>query len=175
MNFGQALEALKAGKKVKLPSWGGYWQWEDGSIKMHCKDGRTIDIRDMENVEYTMSNIASEEWLIADEENCPVLGGQNTFSFGEALKQLKKGLKVARQGWNGKGMWIVLMSALKLPPHSCQEPGAKVNDRTAKYIGEDMPLDSQPYIAMWTAQQKWQPGWLASQPDMLAEDWVIVE
>lgn len=96
-------------------------------------------------------------------------------NFGKALDALKSGKKVARSGWNGKGMWIVLMPELNLPPFSSQEPGAKVNDRTAKHIGADTPLRSGPYIAMWTAQQTWQPGWLASQPDMLAEDWEIVQ
>ena len=94
--------------------------------------------------------------------------------FGWALYALQQGLKVAREGWNGKGMWIVLMPGLKLPPFSSQEPGAKVNDRTAKHIGADTPLDSQPYIAMWTAKGQWQPGWLASQNDLLADDWTIV-
>lgn len=95
-------------------------------------------------------------------------------NFGAAIHALKDGKKVAREGWNGKGMWIVLMPALQLPPHSTQEPGAKVNDRTAKHIGLDTPLDSQPYVAMWTAAQQWQPGWLPSQADMLAEDWTTV-
>ena len=95
-------------------------------------------------------------------------------NFGQAIEHMKIGLKLAREGWNGKNMFVVLMPALKLPAHSSQEPGAKVNDRTAKYIGEDTPLDSQPYFAMFTAQGKWQPGWLASQSDMLAEDWLIV-
>jgi len=94
--------------------------------------------------------------------------------FGEAIEQMKLGAKVARSGWNGRGMWIVLMPSLSLPPFSSQAPGAKVNDRTAKHIGVDTPLDSQPYFAMWTARGKWQPGWLASQADMLAEDWYIV-
>lgn len=100
--------------------------------------------------------------------------GQNGFGFDSALIHLKHGDKVARLGWNGKGMWIVLMPELKLPPYSSQEPGAKVNDRTAKHIGENTPLDSRPYIVMWTAQQQWQPGWLASQADLLAEDWIVV-
>ena len=95
-------------------------------------------------------------------------------NFGQAIEQLKLGAKVARGGWNGKGMWIVLMPSLSLPCFNSQDPGAKVNDRTAKHIGADTPLESQPYISMWTAQGKWQPGWLASQADMLAEDWVIV-
>jgi len=96
-------------------------------------------------------------------------------SFGLAIEALKKGFKVTRAGWNGKGMWLVLMGGLKLPPFNSQEPGAKVNDRTARFIGADTPLDSQPYIAMWTAEQKWQPGWLASQADMLADDWMILD
>lgn len=95
--------------------------------------------------------------------------------IGWAVAQLKDGRRVRRAGWNGKGMWIVLMSALSLPPFSSQEPGAKVNDRTAKHIGVDTPLDSQPYVAMWTAAGKWQPGWLAAQADLLGTDWELAE
>lgn len=96
-------------------------------------------------------------------------------NFGQAIEALKNGQRVAREGWNGKGMWIALMPALSLPPRSSQKPGAKVNDRTAKFIGDDTPLNCQPYLVMWTAQQLWQPGWLASQADILAEDWIIAE
>ena len=95
-------------------------------------------------------------------------------NFRQALEALKLGRRVARSGWNGKGMWIVLMSGMTLPPYSSQEPGKKVNDRTAALIGEDTPLETFPYIAMWTADGKWLPGWLASQTDMLAEDWTIL-
>ena len=80
-------------------------------------------------------------------------------NFGEAIEALKQGKKVQRSGWNGKNMWIVLMPGLQL---------------TAKHIGSNTPLDSCPYLAMWTAQQQWQPGWLASQADMLADDWQLV-
>ena len=99
----------------------------------------------------------------------------NGLTFGLAIEAAKLGKKIARRGWNGKGMWVVLMPALNLPPFSCQEPGPRVNDRTAKHIGPDTPLNSQPYFAMWTALGQWQPGWLASQADMLAEDWEVVE
>ncbi len=95
-------------------------------------------------------------------------------NFGQAIGHAKEGKKIARTGWNGKGMFVVLMPELKLPAHSSQEPGAKVNDRTAKHIGEDTPLHSLPYFAMFTAQKKWQPGWLASQSDMLSDDWRVV-
>lgn len=95
-------------------------------------------------------------------------------SFGHALQAMKEGHKVARAGWNGKGMFIVLMPALYLPPFNTQDTSRKVNDRTAKWIGEDQPLDCQPYIAMHNAAKQWVPGWLASQTDMLADDWGIV-
>ena len=95
-------------------------------------------------------------------------------SFGKAIEYLKQGSKVARAGWNGKDMWLVLMPELNLPSYNSQEPGAKVNDRTAKHIGYDTPLRCNPYIVMYTADKRWQPGWLASQTDMLANDWYQV-
>lgn len=91
-------------------------------------------------------------------------------NFGQAIEAAKQGKKIARKGWNGKNQWVMLMPPLKLPPFSCQEPGARVNDRTAKPI----PLDSQPYFALWTVLGRWQPGWTATQSDMLAEDWEII-
>lgn len=96
-------------------------------------------------------------------------------SFGGALFCLKTGRKVQRQGWNGKDMWIVLMPGKELLPHTSQEPGRTVSDQTAKHVGEDVPVTVLPYISMWTADEKWLPGWLASQTDMLADDWVVVD
>lgn len=95
--------------------------------------------------------------------------------FGHAIEAARKGNKIARSGWNGKNMFVVYMSGMYLPPYNTQGTERKVNDRTAKWIGEDTPLDSQPYFAMFTSQGKWQPGWLASQQDLLATDWQIVE
>lgn len=95
--------------------------------------------------------------------------------IGWAVAEMRKGAKVCRAGWNGKGMFIVLMPRLQLPPYNTQGTERKVNDRTAKFIGEDAPLDSQPYIAMRNAQGQWQPGWLCSQADLLANDWLVAE
>lgn len=97
------------------------------------------------------------------------------FSFGFALDALKDGHKVTRAGWNGKGQFVVYMSALYLPPYNTQGTERKVNDRTAKWIGEDKPLDSQPYFALYNAQGKWQPGWVPSISDCLADDWMIAQ
>lgn len=163
MNFKQAFEVMKQGVKVKLPSWGGYWCWdaEKETIMMHCRpqdadkgQGPVLDIRETQRVEYTMQNVLSDEWIIADESNTPVLGGETTFSFGEAIKYLKRGLKVARKGWNGQGMYLRLI----MPGNACCD---------------HYPM--QPCIGIKTNDCKMQPGWLASQADMLAEDWIFVE
>ena len=91
MNFKQALEEMKKGIPMKLPSWGGYWCWdnEKETIMMHCRpkdadegQGPILDIRETQRVEYTLSNILSDEWVIANNENCTLLGGTPTFNFG---------------------------------------------------------------------------------------------
>lgn len=96
-------------------------------------------------------------------------------TFGHAVEAARKGSKIARSGWNGKNQFVVLMPALYLPPFNSQEPGAKVNDRTAKHIGKGTPLDSQPYFALYNAQGKWQPGWVPSISDCLTEDWILAD
>lgn len=90
------------------------------------------------------------------------------FDFGTAIKALKEGHKVARRGWNGKGIWVVLMPSLYLDKDV-------VNARTTKHIGEGVDLDSQPYFVVWTADKKWQPGWHPTTRDCLAEDYYVVE
>ncbi len=78
MIFKEAFELIKQGKKIKLPSWGGYWAWgqiigqDKNTIMMHCKDGRLIDIKNMEDVEFTLNNICSDEWIEATEENIKI-------------------------------------------------------------------------------------------------------
>jgi Protein of unknown function (DUF2829) len=93
--------------------------------------------------------------------------------IGWAVKQMWHGSKVRRAGWNGNGMFIVLMPELHLAPFNQQDVAKRVNDRTAKWIGEDQPLNCRPYIAMYNVQKEWQPGWVCSQADLLAIDWEI--
>lgn len=164
MNFKQALEMMKQGKKVKLPSWGGYWYWneEKQTIMMHTKDGMELDIRETDRVEYTLGNVMSDEWIIADETNTPVLGGVATFSFGEAIKYLKRGLKVKRQGWNGKNQYIELATNI-----SYVNPEKEIINCEHDTIGNK--------AIAFVGTSGVQMGWLASQSDMLAEDWVFAE
>jgi hypothetical protein len=87
---------------------------------------------------------------------------------------LKSGNRLSRVGWNGPNQWVCLMPSLQLPPNNSPESGPRVNDRTAKFIGVGTALDSQPYFALMNAQGKWQPGWVPSISDILAEDWVLL-
>lgn len=164
MNFREALELMKSGHKVKLPSWAGYWCWDEEkkTIMMHTKEGRVLDIRETDRVEYTMVNVASEEWMLADENNTPILGGEATFSFGEAIKYMKRGLKVARKGWNGKNQYIVLASDIsyRMPTGEIENVGHEaIGNKAIAFVGTSGV----------------QMGWLASQADMLAEDWTFVD
>ncbi|PTR07908.1 uncharacterized protein DUF2829 [Novosphingobium sp. GV055] len=83
-------------------------------------------------------------------------------NFGEAIATMRQGPKrVARQGWNGKGMFIYLVPAASYP---AQRGAAKA------WAGEDAMIPYREYIAMSTAQGDVVP-WVASQTDILADDW----
>lgn len=101
MLWNEAFKLMKQGYKIKLPSWGGFWLWdnEKQTIMIHCKDKKVLDIRETEVVDYTFSNIASDEWIVANEENTPILGGEALFGFDEAMKYLKRGISVRRKVW----------------------------------------------------------------------------
>ena len=171
MYFKEAFEHMKHGEKVKLPSWGGYWCWdpEKETIMMHCRpqdadkgQGPVLDIRETQRVEYTLRNILSDDWQIADEINTPVLRGEATFSFGDAIKYMKRGLRVKRKGWNGKNQYIQLASNIS-------------------YMSPDGAVVNCDHDAIWNQAIAFvgtsgvQMGWLASQADMLADDWVFVD
>ena len=59
MLWNEAFKLMKQGYKIKLPSWGGFWYWdnEKQTIMMYCKDDTVLDIRDTEVVDYTFSNM----------------------------------------------------------------------------------------------------------------------
>lgn len=91
-------------------------------------------------------------------------------NFGGALEALKQGDKVARQGWNGKGAWLWLKGGIMVKSEWCQDPALRaIADNNG---GEIEALGT---ICMKTADNKILSGWLASQTDMLSEDWIIVE
>jgi len=89
----------------------------------------------------------------------PVVG----MSFGLAIEAMKKGHKVARAGWNGKGMFLYYVPENQ---YRAVTPAAR------QTFGSMVPYGA--YIAMKTVQENVVP-WHASQTDMLADDWAIVD
>lgn len=92
-------------------------------------------------------------------------------NFGQAIELAKKGCAVARSGWNGKGMWITYSPGARIP-------AIQLWGKANRSYGENR-VDGQvtclPYMTMRTAGGEILLGWLASQTDMLAEDWTQVE
>ena len=95
--------------------------------------------------------------------------------FGEAIRALKAGHKVARSGWNGHGMYLWLKPAVEVKREWCRDP--YLIEAIDKNGGESIAAlgtismfthDSTGHKAVLT-------GWLASQSDMLCEDWYIVD
>lgn len=87
-----------------------------------------------------------------------------SLNFGQALEALKAGGQVARVGWNGKGMFLFLMPGYP--------EGVAANLHTARglRVTEGAVVKVLPYIMMRTVDGSIVP-WLASQTDVLAEDW----
>lgn len=91
-------------------------------------------------------------------------------SFGLAIEALKLGRRVARAGWNGKGMWLVLVPGTK---------SAQLREGSPYHSALGIPeCEILPHIDMWTTNAEglraMLPGWLASQTDMLSDDWQVI-
>lgn len=165
MKFKEAFEALKQGAMVKCPEWSGYWKWEDNSIKMHCKDGIILDIRETEDVAYTLGFIMRDDWEIVGESDVKDLNIQ-TFTFGEAIRRLKGGQRVTRKGWNGRGLFVVYQKGYP--------DGIPCNKQTAEAWGmkEGELFRCEPYLQINTVDGS-HAMWVPSIRDCLANDWHI--
>ena len=93
-------------------------------------------------------------------------------TFGMAIEAMKRGAKVARKGWNGKGMWLCVPLCDGPKEISATGIWGKPNAEYAEKNGGTVKV--MPYVTMKTADGSIVMGWLASQTDMLAEDWVVV-
>lgn len=170
MEFKAAYACMRGGQKVKRPSWAGYWCWDEEAqtIVMHCRETQSdtgkdvLDIRETKRMAYTIENCLTDDWEIATECNTPILGGKARFGFGEAIKYVKRGLKVCREGWNGKGQYIQLATGI-----SYAAPDGEIVNAEHDAIGNA--------AIAFHGTSGVQLGWLASQADMLAEDWMFRE
>jgi hypothetical protein len=154
MKYAEVEPALQAGKKIKLSPWkNAYWYMKDGVLVNHDEEGFECPTKELFPHDFMW--VMSEKWEVVGEET-PDDNNPFYCSFGIALVHLKKGKKVARKGWNGKRQYIQLATYISY--------------MTAD--GQVMHCDHNAIAFVGTSGV--QMGWLASQADMLAEDWYIL-
>lgn len=166
MKFNEAEKAMRAGKKVKLPKWeNAYWYMKDGEIINHFEEGQEVPSAML--FPRDLMWVLREDWEIVQEtesENVckPMTKNSNLRNFGWAIAALKMGKKVARAGWNGKKQYIQLAM------------GISYRSASGEIVNCDHDAIGNRAIA-FVGTSGVQMGWLASQADMLADDWYEVE
>lgn len=178
MTFAAVEKALREGKKIKLPKWkNAYWYMKDGVLMNHFEDAPVEkDVPTTRLFPHDLLWVLRDDWeIVEDDEQTSNLTATLVpvpdFSFSVALDYLKQGKKVARKGWNGKGMFLVLCPGSAVPAD-------RMKVKAVKKFYQDVKQDTviiNPHIDMKAVDGTYVTGWLASQTDMLADDWNIVE
>lgn len=94
-------------------------------------------------------------------------------NFGEALQAIKDGFKVQREGWNGKGQFVI-----KAGGYSVELDKLRSGTHFTKEFLESQGCSSMEivhHLDLWNAQKQYVSGWVPSQGDLFAEDWQILE
>ena len=172
MKFNEVEKSLKEGKKIKLASWkNAYWYYdqENGVIMNHFEEDGSTDVPTSALFPSDLIWVMGNDWEVVGEETAAVPA--DTYSFGDAINFLKAGKKVARKGWNGKGMFLVLCPGSEVPAdHMRVKPVKKFYQQEGR-----VSVIIAPHIDLKAADGTYVTGWLASQTDILADDWFTVE
>lgn len=107
-------------------------------------------------------------------------------NFGQAIEALKQGKRVARDGWNGKGMFVFerpadelnvgfIIDNVKSLPQSVKDFFKSKDEKEEPSEQGLSKVKFGPYLCMYAADGSIVNGWLASQTDILAEDWCILD
>lgn len=67
MSFASAWISMQLGHRIRRKHWSGYWELENGEVMIHCYDDRVLNLRESENMMYTLSACACDDWEIADD------------------------------------------------------------------------------------------------------------
>lgn len=171
MNFGQALEAVKKGNGMRLPTWSEdviiYAQYPDKDSKMTAPYLYVKSRFGMVPWKETMIELFSEDWKVVESENVAKDEKPQTMDFGEALKALRNGKRLTRIGWNGKGLSVVYSKG-------CPN-GVPCDKHMAEVWGlkEGEPFKCNPCFLINTVDGS-HATWVPSINDCLAEDWTVV-
>jgi hypothetical protein len=169
MNLTEANEKLDQGLNVRLPEWRGYWfKNKEGLIRALTKDGEIKDAL----VSAYMDRL---DWEIAE-----------GLDFGWAICALKAGKLVARKGWNGKGMFLFqrpddelelgfIIDKVKSLPQSVKDFFKTKDEKEAPSEQGLTKVKFTSYLCMYAANGSIVNGWLASQTDILTQDWQLFQ
>ena len=153
MVFKDAYKAMSEGKRVRRKCWNeGVYLAKNftGNVLQFGPDGdRGSDVRIL-----ALFEAAADDWEILQD-----------MTFSQALEKAKFGKLIARRGWNGKGMAVAYRRGYEDIPRN--RPHAEA---WGIPVGESIKV--RPYLQMRCADGSYQM-WLASQSDILAEDWFI--
>ena len=95
-------------------------------------------------------------------------------SFGSALVALKAGAMVSREEWNENGMFIFMSPGNTLPKDFIPKIKSLPESVKAFLINQEKNIEFLPFMSAWTASGEVLNGWQASQTDMLAQDWRVL-
>jgi hypothetical protein len=132
---------------------------DEGYLVEYMDGGKANDHRHRGYISWSPKDVADSSYRSVD-----------GMTFGMAIEAAKLGHKVARAGWNGKGMWVIYNPGSKGQTHSMFDGSVYKNH------GVD-ECEILPHFDMYTVnaygQRAMAPGWAASQTDISAEDWCL--
>ena len=152
------MQALNQGQKIKLPEWQGHWFIKDGKILVETRTGDILDTPYLDDYKNRT------DWQITD--GCR--------DFGGALTCLKAGRRIARKGWNGKGLFVFMQIPAEIDEEivpKMQSLPQSVKDEFARRGGSIRYSNQMALVSPNNSIN----GWAPSVSDALAEDWIILD
>ena len=168
-----AWDMLKNGHAVRLPSWKGYWMWDNERqcIVLHTKDGKQIPFNEITDWVYTLDSMADVRWEVAEDAGTVELNVA-TMPFSDALRYIKHGAICGRVGSND--IYGVFIRPEDQLPHSIAIKVKSMDDNVKRHIlGAFEKMHFGMMISAVTCDGRI-IGWNPTDDDLLANDWEIL-
>lgn len=161
-------------KPMRLGEYNSYRGWDMPANEDPAKAGFLVEYTDGEGGNHA-NHTGYISWTPEGPFNA-AYRADGELTFGHAVDQLKKGATIARKGWNGKGMFLFLNTGSHDAKPPAMERGELIDGIRPDLFekGDTGTVTRLPNINMRAASGATVTGWLASQTDILAEDWTIV-
>lgn len=155
MDILQAMQYLKKGYKISRNGWKKdlYCVLNEQTNLIELFDGKR---KIVVSPTFTIIDVLKDDWKI-------YIKTKEKTTFGDAIEHIKKGGKAKREGWNGKEQYITLATDIKYI------------DQSTNFLSDCEHLDIGSQAILFHGTRGNQIGWLASQSDMLANDWILFD